>query len=81
MGKEQDYQPLEAGGGSLGAASMRLQAAQRIEKRAKRFLYISSGLLIASVCVLIAATVVRRPSMMECDKMVSPWCTSLLNLC
>lgn len=82
MAKGRKYEPLENGGEGGGdegyAASMRLQAAERLERRAKRFMYVAVGLLVLSLFALMGAAVVRRPSMLECDQMVSPWCTLAL---
>ncbi|OAA75610.1 hypothetical protein LEL_07598 [Akanthomyces lecanii RCEF 1005] len=77
MAKGRKYEPLENGGEGGGdegyAASMRLQAAEKLERRAKRFMYVAVGLLVLSLFALMGAAVVRRPSMLECDQMVSPW--------
>ncbi len=83
MAKDRKYEALDDGGGERddGAGSddryttsMRLQAAARLERRAKRFIYVAVGLLVLSLFALMGAAVVRRPSMLECDKMLSPWC-------
>lgn len=78
MAKSRKYEPLENGGEGGGddgyTAAMRLQAAERLERRAKRFMYVAVGLLVLSLFALMGAAVVRRPSMLECDQMVSPWC-------
>ncbi|KAJ2966445.1 hypothetical protein NQ176_g10147 [Zarea fungicola] len=79
MGRGSKYEPLENGneGGdgsdALSAASMRLQAAQKLEKRARRFMCGSAILLTISLFALLGAMVVRRPTMLECDKKVSSW--------
>lgn len=82
MAKGRKYEPLENGGEggdggdgyALSAASLRLQAAEKLERRAKRFMYVAVGALVISLFALMGAAVVRRPSMLECDKMLSPWC-------
>lgn len=80
MGKGRDYQPLENGGEggddgqALSAASMRLRAAERLERRAKRLMSVSVGILVLSLFALMGTAVIRKPSHMDCDKMVSPWC-------
>lgn len=82
MAKSRKYEPLENGGDGGGdkdyTATMRLQAAERFERRAKRFMYVAVGLLVLSLFALMGATAVRRPSMLECDQMVSPWCAFCL---
>ncbi|PMB68603.1 hypothetical protein BM221_005183 [Beauveria bassiana] len=74
MGRK--YEPLANGaedGGDDCAASLRLEAAKTLERRAKRFMYTGVVALIISLFALMGAAVVRRPSMLDCDKMVSPW--------
>ncbi|KAM3514932.1 hypothetical protein MY11210_001410 [Beauveria gryllotalpidicola] len=70
------YEPLAnraEDGDDECAASLRLEAAERLERRAKHLMYTGVVALIISLFALMGAAVVRRPSMLECDKMVSPW--------
>ncbi|EGX94862.1 hypothetical protein CCM_03133 [Cordyceps militaris CM01] len=76
MAKDRKYEPVDNDGDGDGdehAASMRLRAAQKLERRARRFMYVAVGLLVVSLSALVGTAVVRKPSMLECDQMVSPW--------
>lgn len=64
----------ESDSGSTGSSS-RMEAAKRLERRAKGFLYISIGLCLMSLLALTATVYLRKPmSEMDCHKVVSPHC-------
>ncbi|TQV93104.1 tat pathway signal sequence [Cordyceps javanica] len=76
MAKSRKYELVDNGGEGGGdgyGASMRLQQAENLERRARRFMYAAVVMVLVSLLALMGATVVRRPSMLECDQLLSPW--------